>query len=134
MPRLPLPKLLAAALLAASLVNTAWSVKEHFHWPVFTSDDWTRFNQDLSRARAVLGKLPDRHLEYRIEEASETYDPTAFYRLQYVLAPSILQQGNTQYEYLLIEFWTSKQVKPQPGLVLVEDFGHGIGLYRRLSQ
>jgi hypothetical protein len=134
MSRLPLPKLLAAALLTASLVNAVWSVKQQYHWPVVTMDDWSRLQQDLTRARAVLGQLPEGHVEHRIEEASDTYDPMAFYRLQYILAPTILQQGKTNYNYLLIEFWTSKQVKAQPGLTLIEDFGHGIGLYRRSFQ
>jgi hypothetical protein len=121
----------SAALLLVCLWNGVRSLQEHFHWPVLVEDDWTRLEQKLVRAKAVLHSLPDRHLEYRVEDATETYDIGAYYRLQYLLAPTILQRSPTGNGWVLLEFWGSDKIRPMPDLVLVEDLGNGFGLYRR---
>lgn len=124
-------RLLVAVLLALSLWNAAWALRHNFHWPIFVDDDWTRLDRELAHTKEVLGKLPDSHIEYRTEEATNTYDQTAYYRLQYILAPSILRRNPVEDRYVLVEFWTTRTAKPLPDLMIVEDFGNGFALYRR---
>jgi len=125
--------LLAWALLGISLFNAVGSLRQYYHWPVFASDEWTGLERSLVHAKAALNGLPDRHIEYRIEEASDTYDSSAYYRLQNILAPTILQTEAAPDRYVLVEFWATRRVRPLPDLILVEDFGNGFGLYRRPS-
>ena len=125
--------LLAWALLGISLFNAAGSLRQYYHWPVFASDEWTGLERSLVHAKVALNGLPDRHIEYRIEEASDTYDASAHYRLQNILAPTILQTEAAPDRYVLVEFWATRRVRPLPDLILVEDFGNGFGLYRRPS-
>ena len=131
MAKLSLSSFCAAALLAVCVWNAGRSLQRSFHWPVLVEDEWTRVDRRLERARTVLGSLPDSHIDYRIEEATETYDIGAYYRLQYMLAPTILPRLSDQGRFVLVEFWSSRTVKPLPGLTLVEDLGSGLGLYRR---
>jgi hypothetical protein len=128
--RSTIAKLAGAVLIAASLFNAAYFVRQSYHWPLFASDDWGRLEEDLVHAKSVLSALPGGHVEYRIEEASDTYDVTAYYRLQNIVAPTILQT-NIPNRYVLVEFWTTRRARPLPGLVLVEDFGAGFALYQR---
>jgi hypothetical protein len=123
---------LAAAIIGVSLLNAVSALRQYGHWPVLTDDEWSSLDRDLARTKLALAALPDRHIEYRTEEVSDSYDTTAFYRLQYILAPSILLRQPVENGYVLVEFWTTKQVKPLSGLMLVEDFGHGLALYRRM--
>ncbi|HYR43773.1 MAG TPA: hypothetical protein VER98_12155 [Terriglobia bacterium] len=124
-------RLLGAALLALSVWNAGWMARQNYHWPVFVEDDWARLDRDLTYAKGVLSRLPDRHIEYRTEGASDTYDTDTYYRLQNILAPSILQRDTVEDRYVLVEFWTTRTVVPLADLTLVEDLGHGFGLYRR---
>src|SRR5262245_56465546 len=102
----------SAALLSICLWNGVRSLQEHFHWPVLVEDDWTRFEQKIVHAKAVLASLPDRHLEYRLEDATAAYDIGAYYRLQYLLAPTILQRSPTGNGRVLVEFWGSDKIRP----------------------
>jgi len=129
--RLPWNALLAAVLLASSIWNAAGTLRQYFHWPVLVEDEWAQIDRNLIRAKAVLGNFPDKHIEYRTEGASDTYDTAAYYRLQNILAPSILQRDPVAHGYVLVEFWTTRKVTPLPDLVLVEDFGNGFALFRR---
>jgi hypothetical protein len=125
-------RLLVAGLLAVSLWNSWYFLRQSYHWPLFSEDELTRLGRDLSSAKIVLSELPDRNIGYRVEEASETYDTGNFFKLQYVLAPSILWSEPSEAKYVIVEFWTSKKAKPLPGLTLLKDFGRGMALYRRL--
>jgi hypothetical protein len=129
----PFRQILVASLLVISFWNVAGSIRDSYHWPVLRADEWTVLERNLIHAKAVLEGLPDRHIEYRIEEASNTYDAAFFFRLQNILVPSILEPTATANQYVLVEFWTSRQVKPLPDLILLEDLGYGLGLYRRRS-
>ena len=88
-------------------------------------------DRDLIGAKAVLNSLPARQIEYRTEEASETYDAIAYYRLQYMLAPAILRHEPVDDRYVLVEFSSTKRAKPLPGLTFIQDFGDGLALFRR---
>ncbi|PYV37142.1 MAG: hypothetical protein DMG09_15515 [Acidobacteria bacterium] len=133
MARLPC-QIIVGALLATSFWNAAMSIRQYYHPLVFDPDGWIRLENDLAQAKKALGNLPDHHIEYRLKEASDTYDYYAFYRLQHILAPTILCQDGLGRRYVLVEFWTTKQVRPLPGLNLVEDLGHGLALYKRPLQ
>ena len=92
---------LVAALLAICVWNAAGALRQNFHWPLMVEDDWTRLSRDLIHAKDVLDKLPVRHIEYRTEDASDTYDGVAYYRLQSILAPTILQREPVEDRYVL---------------------------------
>jgi hypothetical protein len=124
-------RVLTLVLLAFSVWNSIDALRRNFHWPLAADDEWTRLHHDLSHAREVLSKLPDRHIEYRIEEASTTYDSAAYYRLQYLLAPAILQHEPVADRYVLVEFWSTRTARPVPDLKFIDDLGHGFGLYER---
>ena len=131
MRRLRPAQLLLAALLGISILNAVSSLRRYYHWPVFASDEWADVAAKSVHAKAVLRGLPDRHIEYRLEEAPETYDVTSYYRLQNILAPSILQSEAAPDGYVLVEFAATRRVKPLPDLILMEDLGNGLGLYRK---
>jgi hypothetical protein len=118
-------------LIVFCLWNASLAFKNSLHWPVMMPDDWAQLDRSLDRTRTILASLPDRHVEYRVEEASETYDISEYYRLQYLLTPTILQRLSGTGRFVLVEFWNTKKAKPLPDLVLVEDFGNGFALYRR---
>jgi hypothetical protein len=120
-----------AVLFALSLWNSGWALRHYWHWPVWSEDEWTRMDRALVHARVVLNSLPDRKIEYRTEEASDTYDQAAYFRLQYILAPAILRHEPVDDRFVLVEFLSTKRVKPLSGLTLVEDFGNGLALFRR---
>jgi len=122
---------LIAALLVTSMCNATWGVWKYVHWPVLISDDWAPLEADLAHAKVTLSGLPDRHIEYRIEDAPDTYDQIAYYKLQSVLAPIILQHDPVGDGFVLVEFGKTKAAKPLSDLILVEDFGNGFALYRR---
>jgi hypothetical protein len=128
----PLSSFLIACLLAASLWNAWFFLRQSYHWPLFSEDELTRLDRDLYDAKIALSELPDRNIGYRVEESSETYDTGNFFKLQYALAPSILWSEPSKTKYVIVEFWTTKKAKPLPGFVLLKDFGRGIALYRRL--
>jgi hypothetical protein len=125
-------RLLVACLLAASLWNSWCFLRQSYHWPLFSEDELTRLDRDLYGAKIALSELPDRNIGYRVEESSEAYDTGNFFKLQYAFAPSILWSEPSEAKYVIVEFWTTKKVKPLPGLMLLKDFGRGMALYRRL--
>ena len=127
---LSLSKILLCGLVAISASNAVVALHRHLHWPA--ESDWSGLERNLAHAKEVLSALPGQQVQYVTEGASNTYDAGAYYRLQYILAPCILQRDPTDNRYVLVEFWTSREVVPLPGLLLVEDFGHGFALYRRL--
>ena len=45
----------------------------------------------------------------------------------------VMQTEAAPDRYVLVEFWATRRVRPLPDLILVEDFGNGLGLYRRPS-
>jgi hypothetical protein len=118
-------------LITICLWNAALAFKNSVHWPLLAQDEWTQLDSGLDRARAALAALPDNHVEYRVEEATESYDIGVFYRLQYLLAPTILQRLSGTGRFVLVEFWSTRKAKPIPDLILVEDFRNGLALYRR---
>lgn len=124
--------LLTAFLLAASVWNSWCFLRQSFHWPLFAEDELTRLDRDLHGVKTVLSELHDRNIGYRIEETSQTYDTRNFFKLQYMLAPSILWHEPSDNRYVIVEFWTTRKVKPLPGLMLLKDLGYGFALYRRL--
>jgi hypothetical protein len=124
--------ILTACLLAVSLWNAWCFLRQSYRWPLSSDNELTRLDRDLSGARMALGKLPDRNIGYRVEETSETYDTGNFFKLQYALAPSILWSEPSQTRYVIVEFWTTRKVKPLPGFMLLQDLGRGMALYRRL--
>jgi len=123
--------LFPAILIVICLWNATLAFKNSAHWPLLAQDDWTQLDRSLDRTRTILASLPDRHVEYRVEEATETYDISAYYKLQYLLTPTILQRLSGTGRFVLVEFWNTRKVKPLPDLILVEDFGNGLALYRR---
>jgi hypothetical protein len=124
-------RIVVGALLAVSFLNVAMSIRRYSHPLVSDPDGWTRLESDLERARTVLGSLPERHVEYQLKEGSNGRDSGEFYRLQHILAPTILCQDGVERRYVLVEFWATRQVKQLAGLILVDDLGHGLALYRR---
>jgi hypothetical protein len=131
MAKFPLSGPVLIILLVVCALNASSALWRYSHWPILADDEWTQLEHDFAHAKDVLNALPERRIEYRTEEASNTYDAAAYYRLQSILAPTILQRSGVKTTYLLVEFWATKQVKPLPGLMLVEDFGHGLALFRR---
>jgi hypothetical protein len=121
----------AAAILVLCLWNVARSLQQYFHWPVPTGDEFSILDDRLSRTREVLASIPDRHIEYRVEDADESYDLGNQYRLQYLLAPIVLWRMPTDNRYVLVEFWRTRNVRSLPDLTLLGDLGNGFGLYRR---
>jgi hypothetical protein len=107
-------------------------LRQSYHRPLFSEDELTRLDRDLCGAKIALGELPDRNIGYRVEEASEAYDTGNFFKLQFVLAPSILWMEPSEAEYVIVEFWTTRKAKPLPGFMLLKDLGRGMALYRRL--
>ena len=131
--RLPY-RIIVGALLATCFINVAVSIQRQYHPLISDADTWLRLERDLAGAKEALGKLPDRHVEYVLKEGSDTYDSSAFFRLQHILAPTILCQDGVERPYVLVEFWTTRQVKALPGMNIVKNFGHGLALYRRPVQ
>src|SRR5437870_3083609 len=96
--------LFVTAILVVSVCNVTWALYQYAHWPVMVSGEWERLESDLTDAKAVLGTLPGRHIEYQIEDAPETYNQADYYRLQSILLPVILQHDPVKDGYVFVEF------------------------------
>src|SRR5262245_27607295 len=115
----------SAAILVLCLWNAARSVQQYFHWPMPAGDEFSILDGELGRTREALASIPDHHIEYRVEDADESYDLGNQYRLQYLLAPTVLWRMPTDNRYVLVEFWKIRKVRPLPDLMLLEDLGNG---------
>ena len=121
----------SAALLVLCLWNAGRTLEQYFHWPLQADDEWATLEPQLTPVREALSSIPDRHIEYRVEEADETYDISAYHRLQYWLAPNVLLRVPADNRFVIVEFWRTRQVRVLPDLTLLRDLGNGFGLYRR---
>jgi hypothetical protein len=126
-------QLLTISILLVCLWNAASSLHDNYHWPLTIDDDWTRIEQQFGLAKTTLHTLQAEQIAYRIEEPDASYDPLHYSKLQHILAPQILVRDSASgsIEFVLVEFWTTRRVVPLEGLVLVQDYGNGVGLYRR---
>jgi hypothetical protein len=123
--------IIIVCLLFVSVWNAGSALHQSFHWPLSVGDNSKRLDQSLTELKNSLGKLPEKRIEYRIEEASRSDDSDAFFTLQYILLPVILHINPGEDRYVLVEFASTKKVKPVPGLILLRDFGHGFALYTK---
>lgn len=122
---------LIAGIFVLSIWNAYAGFRQNAHWPIFKEDEWTQLERHLVYAKRVLGQLPDQHIEYRMEGASEAYNAGDYHRLQYILAPLILQRDIADNRCVLVEFCSTRTVSPLQNLIFLKDLGYGFGLYRR---
>ena len=124
-------QLLAIVLVALSLWNASQFFRGVYHWPVSVEDGWAGFRTELAKTKSELQRLKIDRLGYRVEEGPPEYDHYAYFRIQNLVSPTALirESDNPNEPYTLVQLHKTKQVRPLPDLVFVEDLGNGFGLY-----
>jgi len=127
-------RFLVAGLLAFSLINATKALYDAYHWPLFVPDAIDNDDQFGSPLKKQLKSMGVKEIAYRTDRAYNDADAGAFFLLQLRLAPILLRRvpiDDDDHPLLLMNFRATRRIGALPGFTLLEDFGDGLGLFRK---
>jgi hypothetical protein len=130
-----LSTVLAGLLLLTALLNAVHQPFDihHVFGSMFTApDSATAVDRTYTATRDKILARGLTRLGYRTEPGSVWEQKSAeYFLIQYTLTPLVLRAHTTEDEWALVNYLAAKKPFTIPGLLLVEDFGNGLALYRK---
>jgi len=130
-----LSTVLAGLLLAAALANAVrqpWEIHHDFIRLFSEMDGPSSFDKVYGPTRRKLEERGLTRLGYRTEPGSIWLNKAAdYFLIQYTLAPIVLRAHTNEDEWVLMNYSATKEPFPAADLIVVEDLGNGLALYKR---
>jgi hypothetical protein len=130
--RFDLRRICVIVLAVVSVLNAGWAVREYFHTNLFAGDDVSVRARTIAELRITLRSLGILEVDYKTDNDTDRDLQTEYTRIQYLLAPVIVNRYSSNGTFLLMKFRSPRDVAPQPGFVFVEDGGDGLVLLRKM--